>query len=177
MGSSSLGLERWWGFWQLTQAAHVNTFLQRLLEMFASVLRACLLCCCPASPVRQGRWPRRDEDSHGQKGCSLSRKIHSRARRETLPCSHMRHKLIIPLKKKKKKKRTLFCAGKGFLKEAMQASCFWTSTRKSPQKHNPLRQQLKSRNRLLEEPTAVRLHPVSGRAKCFFHHLFVLWGL
>lgn len=32
-------------------------------------------------------------------------------------------------RKKKKKRHTLFYAGKGFLKEAMQASCFWTSTR------------------------------------------------
>lgn len=43
---------------------------------------------------------------------------------------HTRHKLSLLKKKKKKKKRhTLFYAGKGFLKEAMQASCFWTSTR------------------------------------------------
>lgn len=80
-------------------------------------------------------------------------------------------------KKKKKKKAHTFLCWQGFFKGSHASLVLLDLHKESLQEYNPLRQQLKPRNRLLEEQTAVRLHPVSGCAKCFFHHLLVLCGL
>lgn len=107
------------------QAAHVNTFLPYILEMFASGLCTCLLCRCLASLVRQGRRPCRDEDSDGQPRLLF---VQGNPRQSQEGNFHVHTWSIneLSLWGEKKKKSILFYTGKGFLKLAMQASCFWS---------------------------------------------------